>query len=414
MPTSERDQRISELATGFALGELDDGELKEFYDLLREPGDSGAAAGQIAWETLGTMVDLRAQMGSAFQDTLYLRLAEGGKDDARFATKIRNRLGRSRPRLQPVEAPGPSDRPRSWAPWIAGTVLLVLVGVALLWPRGGEGPVARVVSVAGGATQDGRGLVAGQAVDRRQLLVPTGALLTLGWSDGSRMTLAGPASAVAGSEGLSLLGGQAWWNAVGVLSIGLPDRSAALPLPPGSRGALAIRDNRTTVALASGRLATAGANLAAGQALELSRPDEPYAWQQGALAAGAVAAPGGSAARWRLSGVATWKDTTGSLSMRGRDRDGGEVVVRLAPGSVVLEVAGREVQRAALGGAPLAERPLEILGDGTSLSVLVSSQRLELPLAQPITGLAWLAEGAADLAGARFTTGPDPEPAATP
>lgn len=414
MPTTEHDQRIAELATGFALGELDDTELKEFYDLLREPGNSGISAGQIAWETLGTMVDLRAQMGSAFQDTLYLRLAEGGKDDARFATKIRNRLGRSRPRLQPVAAPEPSDRQRGWAPWMAGTLLLLLVTGALLWPRSGEGPVAQVIAVAGGATQDGRGLVAGQAVDRRQLLVPTGAQLTLGWSDGSRMTLAGPASVVAGREGLSLLGGHAWWTAIGTLSIGLPDRTSALPLPPGSRGALAIRDNHTTIGLTIGNLTANGVTLTAGQALDLSRPMEPYPWQQHSLMANVVAEPGGGAARWRLSGVATWKDIGGLLLIHGRDRDGGEVVIRLAPGSVVLEVAGREVQRATLGGAPLADRPLEVLGDVNSLSVLVSSQRLELPLTKPIAALTWNAEGTAALSEARFVSGPDSEPPLKP
>ena len=123
MSTSDRDQRTMELATGFALGELDDAELEEFYELLREPGDLGVAAGQLAWETLGTMVDLRAQMGSSFQDTIYLKLAEGSKDDARFATKVRSKIGKSRPRLQPVAAPDPTNRQRNWAPYIAGALL---------------------------------------------------------------------------------------------------------------------------------------------------------------------------------------------------------------------------------------------------------------------------------------------------
>jgi hypothetical protein len=112
MTTSERHQRIMELATGFALGELSDDELKEFYEALREPGDPGLDAGRVAWETLGTMVDLRAQTGSAFQDTLYLRLAEGGKTDANFAGKVRGRLGHSRPRLQPVTTPPPVEHRR--------------------------------------------------------------------------------------------------------------------------------------------------------------------------------------------------------------------------------------------------------------------------------------------------------------
>ena len=96
--------------------------------------------------------------------------------------------------------------------------------------------------------------------------------------------------------------------------------------------------------------------------------------------------------------------------MHGRDRDGSEVIVHLTPGSVVLTVAGREIQRATLGGAPLADRPLEVHGDGTTLAVLVSSQRFELLLAKPITALSWKADGDAQFTDARFISGPDTEP----
>lgn len=409
MPTSDRDQRIMELSTGFALNELDDAELKEFYDLLREPGEAGVSAGQIAWETLGTMVDLRTQMGTSFQDTLYLKLSEGGQDDARFATKVRNRLGRSRPRLQPVESPEPPDARPSWALWIAGAALLALIAGALLWPRG-EAAVARVVAVAGAASLDGRGVVAGQAITRRQILVPSGAQLTIGWTDGSEMTLAGPASAVAGSEGLSLLGGQAWWTAVGTLNIGLPDRTVALALPPGSRGALAIRDNRTTVALSSGQIASSGITLAAGHAVDLAQPDQSYPWQHEPLATGTSIATGGAAARWRITGNASWSDTTSAITVNARTASGDAVIIRLAPGSVVLTMGGKEKQRSTLSGAPLADRRFDITGDSTTLAVTVSSQRLELPLTQPIASVQCAIEAGAVLSDARFSTGPEQEP----
>ena len=35
-PTPNLDARIADLATGFAIGDLDEAELREFYNLLRD------------------------------------------------------------------------------------------------------------------------------------------------------------------------------------------------------------------------------------------------------------------------------------------------------------------------------------------------------------------------------------------
>ena len=46
MTDANRDQRIAELVTGFALGELEESELRELYSELRSPDQDGERAAQ--------------------------------------------------------------------------------------------------------------------------------------------------------------------------------------------------------------------------------------------------------------------------------------------------------------------------------------------------------------------------------
>ena len=409
---SESEQRIFELATGFALGELDDAELGELYDALRAPGEAGATAAHAAWDTLHTIVDLRAELGTSFQDALYLRLTEefAGGDPA-FGDKLRARLGHARPRLSPVEPPPASPRRHGWLIATLVAALVIAAGALALALAGrGEAPVATVTALAGSPTLDGRTLALGSAIDRRQIVVPAGAQLTLGWRDGARATIAGPAAAVAGPRSLSLPSGRSWCTGSDGFALGLPDRATALAVPDGTAIAIAIADSRSTLAVARGRLADSQVTLEAGQVVDLTHPARPYAWRREALPVAVAATPGAAHARWRMEGTAAWGDSSDTLRLRCAQRDGGEVVLELTPGRVLVLVDGTETQRVALGGAPLAERRCELRGDERTLNVTIGSQRLEVGLGTAIERVSWEATGAGRLLDALFVTGPEREP----
>ena len=71
--------RIAELATGFALGELDEAELRELYGALRD-ARTGAASARVAWQALDVVGDLRSGLNERFQDALRHRLASAPDD----------------------------------------------------------------------------------------------------------------------------------------------------------------------------------------------------------------------------------------------------------------------------------------------------------------------------------------------
>lgn len=408
--TSDAEQRILELATGFALGELDERELTELYDALRAPGAAGAEAARATWDTLHTVIDLRAELGTGFQDALYLRLTEefAGGDPA-FAQKLRARLGHSRPRLAPVAPPPPPPRRHRWL--IAVLVVGILVAAAAVALAGrGEAPVAVVAGLAGSPTLDGRTLTIGSPIDRRQLVVPAGAQLTLAWSDGARATLAGPAAAVAGPRSLSIPSGRLWCTGADGFALGLPDRATALALPGGTVAALAIADSRSTLALAAGRVADGEVTLEAGQAAELAHGAQPYAWRHEPIPAGTDAVPGAEHARWRIEGLATWSDMADVVRIHCARHDGGELSLELAPGRALVLVDGVETQRITTAGAPLAERRLHLRGDGRALTATIGTQRIEIGLSAPIERVRWEAQGGARLADPVFATGPEREP----
>jgi len=409
---SDPDPRILELATGFALGDLDDAELSELYDRLRAPGEAGAEAARAAWDTLYTIVDLRAELGTGFQDALYLQLTEefAGGDPA-FAQKLRARLGHSRPRLTPVEPPAPPPRRHPWLiAALAAALLIAAAAVAVALAGRGEAPVATVAALAGSPTLDGRTLAVGAAIDRRQIVVPAGAQLTLAWPDGARATIAGPAAAVAGPRSLSIPSGQLWCSGGDGFALGLPDRATALALPRGTTIAITIADSRSTLAVTTGRIADSEITLEAGQAVALAHPGRPYPWRRDALPAGAAAVPGADHARWRVTGTATWNDGADHLRVRCGWRSGGEIVIELTPGRARIVVDGTETQRLALSGAPLAERILDLRGDARALSVAIGTQRIEVGLGAAIEQVTWEADGAARLTDATFATGPERQP----
>lgn len=405
--TDIREQRVLELTTGFALGELSDGELRELYDVLREPGEAGQQAGKAAWEALGVCVDLRAQLGTAFQDSLYLQLSESGEiGTAAFVTKVRSRLGHSRPRLQPVEAPAPSLR----RPWLRPLIAVVVVVAALLaivpwWSPQREAPVATVAAVIGTAARDGANLSPGSTVDRRQILVAPSAQVTLAWADGSTAVIAGPAAVVAGGKGMALLSGRAWIRTAGDFAIGLPDRPEPVQVPAACALAIEIRDNRSSLAVASGRLDSTRLRVQTDEVADLSTSDQPYAWQRVDLTATSHAETGAAQARWALSGTVIFQEPNSAIVLRIQLADDHVAELFISPGSAALRLDGRELQRLALGGAPLAERELQVRAQGAVLSVALGGQKMEVTLPAGAERVGWDGESG-ELRQAVFTTGP--------
>ena len=220
----EHASRVHELATGLALGELDEGELAELLDLVRDPVH-GAAAAEAAWSALGTAVDLRAGLSERMVDTVALRIADR---DGAFADRLRARIGAARARLQPV--PPPPTRRRPLVAVFAVLVALVVVMAVLLWPRPGprEPRHALVAAVTGVIAHQDGALVPGTRVALDgPLAVPAGAALTLAW-DGRTVSATGPALLVPQDGGIVLTGGRAAVNAGVATRIALSDTAVHL------------------------------------------------------------------------------------------------------------------------------------------------------------------------------------------
>jgi len=408
--TAPREQRVQELATGFALGELNDQELKELYNHLREPGDAGRIAGEVAWQALGACIDLRAELGTAFQDSIYLKLSESGEaGTAAFVTKMRSRLGHSRPRLQPVEVTTSMSRRRWWAPLAAGIVVVGLLAAALWWQSDRQPPVATVQDVVGLVSQDGRALRVNDGLDRRQISIAAAAQISIAWEDGSTAVIAGPASVVTGRNSLSLLAGRAWLRTRGELTVGLPDRSEALRLPNGCALAIAIRDNRSTLALAAGRLDTLRPPLEPGTVIAFQRDSSAYPWVQQELTSGMRVQPGSAQAQWSLDGSIRFTDPNAAVVIHIDLDDQHTCEGVLSPGNVALRIDGREVHRLALGGAPLTERDILVEAQGPVLTISIGGQKLEATLPASVANVFW--DGVSGtITNARFRTGPEPKP----
>ncbi len=409
-PTVPHEQRVQELATGFALGELNDQELKELYDSLREPGDAGRIAGEIAWQALGACIDLRAELGTAFQDSIYLKLSESGEaGTAAFMTKVRSRLGHSRPRLQPVDVTARVSRRRWWVPLVLGIALAGMLTATWWWQQKSQPPVASVYAVVGLVAQDGRTVGVNDGLDRRQISIAAAAQITIAWEDGSTAVIAGPANVVTGRNSLSLLSGRAWLRAAGELTVGLPDRSEAVRVPKDSALAIAIRDNRSTLALAAGRLDTLRPALELGTVMTFQRDSSAYPWVQQEFRSGTRIKPGSAQAEWTLDGSIQFTEPNAAVVLHINLDDEHTCECVLSPGNVTLRIDGREIHRLALGGAPLTERDFHLEAQGPILTISLGGQKLETTLPASVANVFW--DGVSGtINNARFRTGPEPKP----
>lgn len=419
-PTNDLDARIADLATGFAIGDLSETELREFYDLLRDEQGNGPRAAQIAWQTLGMVTDIRSQVSSTFQDTVVLRLQQASMS-GRFTNALFKRLGMRSGTLQPVETPQQQKTPLRIALWLVVAVVagaLLAGGIGLMWSTS-RNAHATVTALHGSATIAGQSLTPGADVDHRSLVVKPGGQLTLLWSDGSNVVLAGgddggDAVATVRGDGLVLLRGQAWVTGRRGFTLVLPDRHCRVEQDDTSVAAQ-VTAQRGFVGVRRGTLADDRLGTILGEHMG-SSPNGAFRWQwewdllSGTLAGGQAPPPD-----WRLSGDIVWHDLTDNVRMvfttPAAAAGGRGLELRLVPGLVAVLDQGREVQRLTLPGSPLLGMRLTVRqSDGRTLTVAVEELSLSVPLATPIGGYHLHVDGEAMIKVDTFHPLPTPRP----
>lgn len=424
---AEREERIAYLATGFALGALETAELQELYDALREKGRAGRSAAGVAWKVLGLTVDLRATLGTQFQDTVAHRVAAAAGDadePDEFMDRFRAQMGTPRPRLGEVDIPKGARR-AGRAAVVAVVALAAFALAAFVLLRPGPEEIALVRSVRGTATVEGRALTPGVALDRRPVIVGAGGLVQLERPEGHAVAVEGPANLVPQGGGLSLSSGAAWVRTGGPFTVGLPDGRARLDA--GTAFAVEVAGNRSVLGVSEGRAAlggegTGGAALEPGQAAAL--PDaatggDParFRWRREATWRGDAGArlleSDSDAAVWRFEAVLAWGTKDDSAEIRGPAGAGG--AVRIEPGALVVVDREGRTTRHELAGAPLLARRVEMTASaGRSPEVRVEglARPVSIPFDGPPSELRL--GGAARLRQSRYHTGPPPGPRGDP
>lgn len=304
---SEREARIAELATGFALNELDDGQLHELHGYLVDPL-RGREAARTAWSTLHTVTDLRAEKSHALQDTVRSRI------ESHRATGVTGRLmlrlGLRRGGLTPVT--GQADvyaQPRTGLWLLMGALAVgVVAGSWLLATR--TKPLARIDEVVGRAAIAGNAVGPGDSLDGQPLGVAEGAHATIRWPDGTKLTLTGPGTVIPQYAGAAVLGGQADVTTAGTWAIGLPDGRARASAA--ARLIIEVEAGRSCVSVFAGQVVDAAHRPLPIGTCRIATVDIPWtatAWTQIPDVVPLPAAP-----RWNLT-MTTLPEATGSLTL---------------------------------------------------------------------------------------------------
>ena len=256
-PTKPDDlqQRVAELATGFALNELTDDELRELHRHLLAP-DSGREAARTAWRTLDTITDLRAARSTSLQDTVASRIAGSGKSGVtdRFLQGLGLRRGR------PPQEPTRLDWKR-WGLISAGVLIVAVAGGS--WLKLRPSTVAMVESVRGQVTTGTLGLETRAAVESVPVMLAEEAALGLRWPQGTTVLLTGPATVVPQTQGLALPQGNAEVATATPFVIGLPD--GTLSIAADSRLTIEVVDGHSAIGIYDGRARIDQHDLSAGQ-----------------------------------------------------------------------------------------------------------------------------------------------------
>ena len=236
-------ERLRELMVGFAAGRIAEDELRELLALLQdqEQGTEHAAA---AWEVLDTAAALRASAPELFLDQVVLRL---GSDGQAVARAVAARIGRPRPRLEPVPPPPRSHRRMQWI-LASAALAAAVIAVVLWWMQ--PGPPARVAAVEGVIVAGEQALIPGAALPDGALVLGSGTRLDLILPDGGAIRLTGPAQAVVAHRQWSLSAGRATVSASGALRIGLPE--VAILLAAGDAIEVDVAGPGATVAATAG------------------------------------------------------------------------------------------------------------------------------------------------------------------
>jgi hypothetical protein len=292
----QQDGRVDVLTTGFALGELNDAELSELYELLRQGGEAGERAAAQAWSSMVTHLQCRVALDDGFEQVVTTKLAN---DDEQFASRLKQRLG-TRKGLSAVSTPlgaAGGGRPgRRLALLVVPALLGLLAAAAFLFLTPGSGDGPRIAKLAGSVTSEGRRLDRGP-LPNSPVRLDTGAHLVLDHADGGRSVVSGPGAVSRSQDGIALLAGRIESKAVQAFRIGLPD--LGLALEAGSHVVVEVDEGRSRVAVVSGSATrsdgTGQSTIAAGE------------WAPGSEAT----APWMPSVRWAATGDGRWLPSQG-------------------------------------------------------------------------------------------------------
>ncbi len=407
-------KRIEELATGFALGELQEHELKELYDCLRADNSDDAAA--ITWQTLATTLDMKMKLSPHFADTIRHRIEnDDGKSDDAFAGGILQRLGKRRKQLDPVATAQDAPRSLSALLILLPLCLIILLGWFLV-PSNSSFPMVRHVS-GGKVFQEGDSLSIDQRVDQRQIAIAKNALLTLEWPGGDQASIQGPATILVQNRGMSVVNGTVWLMVNPDFTIGLPDQHVRSKEK--SRIGLNVEDSISVLGVDTGVLSYGRPD--SGQEHELSdgkaiwNGEREFNWRYfegGGITTNPVQLQlDPIAAYWTCSLTVSFSDDQAMLVCRGLDEKAEEMLLHIQPNAVSAHKDGLELWRYALSGAPRSPRRVTIegrQGAATSLSISGLDKKIQWHLHAPLDALEM--KGPVALKDLRYRTGPPPIP----
>lgn len=400
--TPAENERVAELATGFALGELSESELRELHQALTDPA-AGAAAARAAWQALGTVGDLRAGCSPRFQDEVRSRI---GRGSGSFLARMRRRLGLGGRVLEPVPPPPMPTGRSALAAWLLLLLAVAAILAWLLWPE----PRARVDSVTGRVLLGGSPLVPGSELDLRPSLlqpaqVPEGGHLVLTWPDGSGVTSEGPASLVPQVRAISLASGTVEVDAgPGGFVLGLP--GIRVELAPGAGLVAELGEGSATLGLRRGSATRESLPLRLGWACDAERPGAPFPWRR--IAPAPADPPVAGCPRWVVAGRLHLAQPDSELGLELGLENGARLWIDLAPGRVSA-LQGPERTVLNLPGPPLAERKVVLDHAGGRLRLRLSDALVYDELAE-VASLRLIPAKGAMLQESWFRSGPPGAP----
>ena len=310
-PLDERDGRIAELATGFALNELNDTELHEFLGYLTDP-TRGREAARNAWNTLHTITDLRSEQSHALQDSVRSLIAASRATGVTGVTgRLMLRLGLRCGGLKPVTEPTEVAVPPARGRWLLVVVVLIISGLIAWFLTHRATTFAHIEAVVGRAVIAGQAVGPGDALDGQPVGVAEGARATLRWPDSTLMRITGPGTVIPQSAGAAVLGGQAEVTAMGDWAVGLPDGRARARA--GARLMIEVDAGLSCLGIFAGPVVDAADLPLMPRTCRIGNVDIPWSSVTWTQIPDILPLP--TAARWNLT-VTTQTDATGSLTIR--------------------------------------------------------------------------------------------------